>query len=173
MDDEKLVTEDTLEPQDVELELDIEDETEDLAAELAKAKEVAHNQKIRAEKAEAKLKNGTKEVVKESSNALTIKDQMALFNAKVNEDDIEEVLDYAKYRNISVAEALKSTVIKATLAEKEEFRNSAKASIAGNQRRGVAKITEETILNNAQKGNLPESDEDIQKLFLARKGIKG
>lgn len=144
-----------------------EEETiDDVKAKLAKAEEIAENQRIRAEKAEKKQE---KVVPSQESSELTPKDVYALMNAKVAEEDIEQVADYAKFKKISVAEALKSTVVKTMLEESVEQRTTANATQTRGGARGTSKVSGEDILSQAEKtGELPESTEDIQKLFLAR-----
>ena len=104
-----------------------------------------------------------------SKDELTPKDVYALMNAKVAEEDIEQVADYAKFKKISVAEALKLTVVKTMLEESAEQRTTANATQTRGGARGTSQVKGEDILSKAEKtGELPESEEDIQKLFLAR-----
>ncbi len=144
-----------------------EESVEDVKARLTKAEELAQNYKVRAEKAEKKAKETKVEKV-EPVQGLSSKDTIALINAKVNEDDIEEVIEYAKFKKISVSEALKSSVIKASLTEREEQRNTANATSTGKSR-GAAKVSGEALLAKAQKtGEIPDSDEGISALIAAR-----
>lgn len=152
-----------------------EETIEEVKAKLAKAEEIAENQKIRAEKAE-KLAKGSKEtvVVSKSPKAGDMKtdDLYALMNAKVPQDDIQDVREYAELKGISVADALKSNVVKTILSDKAEQRNIAEATHVGNARRNSSKSSEEALLAGASKGELPDSDDEMQRLWKARKGIK-
>lgn len=125
----------------------------------------------RAKKAEAaiiKAKSKPKAEPK-SDSALSIFDQKALFNADIDtQEDLDEILDYADRKGVSVAEALKSTVIKATLAENAEIRNSAMAVNTGTGRRASGTMTDAQLLANANNGKMPSSDEDIAKLARMR-----
>ena len=56
--------------------------------------------------------------------------------------------------------------------EVAEVRKTAEATNANGGRRGSSRVTTETLLANAAKGILPESDEDMQRLVKARKGLK-
>jgi len=169
-----------------ELELDtedtqdesIEDLKEKLQSELAarqKAEEIAKNQKIRAEKAENKAKSSkpTEEAPVEpqekNTGELNQMDMIAIIKNNVNEDDIQDVVDYAQLKGVSVNEALKLDVVKTILRDKDEKRATAQASHTGSARRSSKKISDETLLANARKGEMPESDEDIQRLIQARK----
>lgn len=106
-----------------------------------------------------------------SKGELSAKDTIALVNAKVHDDDVDVVTDYAKFKGITVAEALKSSVVKTTLAENEEFRKTANASNAGGGKRVTSKITTESIVNNANEGKFPDKgSEEAVELFWARRG---
>lgn len=145
----------------------VEEEEVDWKAEAEKAKELANNQRIRAEKAERLNKDKPKE--SSQSGDLSTKDLYALMESKVPQDDIDEVRDYAKLKNISIPEALKSSIVKSILSEKAEQRNVAKASNTGSSRRGSGSLTDEMLLANLKKGVLPENDEDIVRLAKIRK----
>jgi hypothetical protein len=151
-----------------------EESVEEVKARLAKAEELAQNYKVRAEKAEKKAKEVVREESKTTkpSSDLSSKDLMALMNAKVETDDVDEIVDYAKFKGISVAEALKTGVIKTSLAEKAEQRKIADATNTGTSKRSSGKVSDDVLLSNASKGILPESDEDMERLFNLRKGIK-
>lgn len=136
-----------------------------LKAEADKAREIAENQKVRAERAESKAKS-VKTAPQAKSELSTI-DIIALTKANIETDDIEEVLDYAKFKGISVSEALKSTVVKATLSERAEQRNVSMATNTGGSKRGVARVSDDALMQSASKGNLPESDADIDRLMKA------
>lgn len=147
---------------------------EDLKAQLAKKDEIINNQKIRAEKAEKIVKSTKTEQVKESpkSGDLGTKDLYALMEAKVAQDDIDDVVEYAKFKNITVQEALKSSVVKTLLSEKAEQRNVAEATNVGNSKRGSTKISDDVLLSKASKGELPEDYNEMMRLEKIRKGIK-
>jgi hypothetical protein len=189
MDIIKKVNLDTLEPEEKEAlesglktEDDLLAEHEELlktqevekAEKLKKAEEIAENQRIRAEKAEKELKEGKKSEHKEvtpKTDSLSQTDLIAILKADIAEEDISEVTDYAKLKNISITEALKSSVVKTILSEKNEERKTANATATGNARRGSTKQTPSQLLDNARKGELPDSDEDLEKLIKARKGL--
>lgn len=145
-----------------------EEESVDWKSEAEKAKELAENYKIRAEKAE-KAEKKAKETVKESKTNVSLKESLAILNAKVHEEDIDEVLDFAKYKGISVSEALRSPVIKNTLAQRAEERQTAEATSVGRVRSGNARSTPESLYAKAQKtGELPDRDEDLESMLDAR-----
>lgn len=142
------------------------------AKEAEKAKELAENYKIRAEKAEKASKKGNSEGEKtpknERNEEMSSRDIIALTKANIADEDIDVVLDYAKFKKISVAEALKSSVVKATLAENEEHRKTAAATNTGTGRRGVQQKSEDVLLSEFKSGKVPETDDEMERLALAR-----
>lgn len=144
-------------------------------ANAKKVEEIANNQRIRAEKAEAKLKNSSPErtaTSKTGSPEISVIDTIALSKANLEPEDIPEVLEYAKFKGISVSEALKSPIIAATLHEKAEYRKTAAAANTGAARRGSTKLSDSSLLENARNGIMPDSVEDIQRLSLLRRKAK-
>ena len=131
---------------------------------IAKENEKKFNdQKLRAEKAENELKNN-KVVPKEEG--LSQKDVIYLAKADIHEEDVDEVVELAKLKKITVAEAHKyMTPILETRAEE---RKTASATQTKGGARGSVKVTGEDLMAQARKGKLPETDEDWDKLQLAR-----
>jgi hypothetical protein len=138
---------------------------EELKERLAKAEELANNYKIRAEKAENKsAKTETPKVAPKKSLDLSPAEIIAFSKANIEAEDVEDVLEYARFKGIPVMEALKSNVMKATLSEKNELRKSAEATNTGSTRRGTSVISDAQLLENAKKGILPDSDADLDRL---------
>lgn len=171
--DEETQVEETLIPEETDVEIVEEDETEETVEEvkskLAKAEELAKNYKIRAEKAE---KKSEKTEIKPKTQEISPIDVYALMQANVAQEDIPEVQDYAKMKGISLADALKTDVVKTILADATEKRKTAEATNTGTARRSNSKTTDEGLLNAARKGQMPESDDDINRLINARLGVK-
>src|ERR1035437_9092529 len=144
-----------------------EETVEELKTRLSKAEEIANNQRIRAEKAERENKSGVKTTQTASPKAgeLSTKDVYALMDAKVPESDIIEVQEYAILKGISIAEALRLQLMKSILADKTEQRKVASASNVGGSRRSSGAMTDQQLLEKAQKGDLPDSVEEIQRLY--------
>ena len=142
----------------------------DEVEELKKRAALADDYKKRAEIAESenkKLKRPKSDV--HSNEELTTKDVYALMNAKVAEEDIEQVAEYAKFKKISVAEALKSTVVKTMLEESVEQRTTANATQTRGGARGTSKVSGEDLLSKAERtGEVPETDEGMQAIFKAQ-----
>lgn len=153
---------------------DIVEETEDLEALREKNKKLFE----RAKKAEAEAKDLKAKAVKPEAEAkvepsqkqdgITAMDAMALMGAKVTvKEDIDEVVDYAKFKGITVAEALNASAVKSILAERAEQRQTSDATNTGNARRGTTAPSSETILANASKGKLPDDAEALAEAHMA------
>lgn len=169
--EEIVVTESTEEPEETVEELRERLNQEQKARE--KAEEIANNQRIRAEKAERKGEVAPKPFNQSSKQPeLSTKDLYALMDAKVPQEDVDDVVEYAKFAKIPVTEALKNNVVKTILRDKAEMRNVAEATNTGASRRTSGKVSDETILSKASKGELPESDEGIAQLIAARRNLK-
>lgn len=162
--------------EDVDLDTTDDNDNSELEARLAKAEELANNYKVRAEKAEKLVKTAKPEPVtkQESPKAgeLSSKDLIALMEAKVSSDDIDEVTEFAKFKGISVAEALKTSYVKSTLVERAEQRNTASAANVGGAKRGSGKTPDDVLLSRAAKGELPDNDADMDRVIKLRLGIK-
>jgi len=167
---EEVVTPEVLEEEDSETESKEQEETiEELRAKLAeteaakvKADEIAENQRIRAEKAERKAKDS------KNNDSLSSYDMLAILAAKVDEEDTDRVIKFAKDEGISVREALKNPELKAILDVRAEQRDTAAAANTTNVRRGPSKTPDDVLISNASKGKLPESDEEIARLVAAK-----
>lgn len=177
MEEENVQAENSNQQEEVVLESTNEESSAELAARLAKAEELANNYKVRAEKAE-RLAKASKEVPQVQQQApnkageISTKDLYALMEARVPQEDISEVQEYAQLKGISISEALKATVVKSILNEKAEQRTVASATNVGATKRGSGKVSDETLISKAAKGELPDNDDDMIRLIKARKGLK-
>ena len=172
--EETLDTQDTnFDDETIDLDLSEEEEEVDWQSKAEKAQELINNYKIRAEKAEGKLKSTKIESRPTNANSeLSTMDIIAFTKSSVDMSDIESVTKFARMEGISISEALESDELKAMLDVKKEKRNVAQASHTGTARRSNLKLSDDVILRNAQKGSMPDSDEDFEKLFnlkLAKK----
>jgi hypothetical protein len=160
--------EESLNPQEVE-----SDETETAEgeeetvpkAEFEKIKQIAENQRIRAEKAE----KASKKAPEVEASTLSNKDMLAILREGVDDDDIPEVQAYAKIKGITVAEALKTSLVRSMLDEKKEERKTAEVTAAGNKRPSSKSSSGQELLDKARRtGQLPDSEEELQKLVKAQ-----
>lgn len=145
-----------------------------LKSEKEKADELATNYKTRAEKAE-KGKKGDDETPNKPSKEegeLSRKDWLKLAKADVHEEDIEEVVEYATFKKISVADALKSSVVKQIIADKAEARKTAEATARKGGGPVSGKKSDGQVLKDAREGNVPEpGTPEAEALFRARHGL--
>lgn len=110
-----------------------------------------------------------KETAKPSKlKELSDTDIIAVLKADIDQEDIEEVKDFAAYKKIPVSEALKNSGLKNILAARKEERATAAATNTSSSRRSASKISDDTLLGRAQKGEMPDSDDEIQRLVKAR-----
>ena len=106
----------------------------------------------------------------EKQDGLSSMDTIALIGAKVTEkEDIDEVMDYAKLKGLSIHEALQSNVVKTILKDKAEQRATSEATNTGVARRGTSKPSPEKILQDASAGKIPENPEDLADAWMASK----
>lgn len=124
----------------------------------------------RAKKAEARLKEFEKPEVKVDApkeEGLSSKDVIFLAKADIHEDDMDEVLDWARFKGVSVSEAHKQ--LKPSLDIKTEERNSALATETGKGARGGSKVDGASLLEKAEStGEVPDDDAGMTKLAEAR-----
>ena len=141
------------------------EEIAELRTKAAKADELEAKNKQLYERAK-KAETATKAEPQASQNGLSTKDVVYLAKADIHDDDVDEVLDYAKLKGISVGKA--HEFLKPILAVRTEQRATASAANTSSVRRGASKATGETLLENAKAGKLPDSDDDIARLVAAQ-----
>ncbi len=123
----------------------------------------------RAKKAEGKAKEAPPPASAPAEPRLSERDVIALSKADIADEDIDEVLEYARFKKISVSEALKAPVMTQILADKKEQRQPAQATQTTRSSRGSAKVNPEEILAKAERtGELPDTDEGMKALVEAR-----
>lgn len=167
-----------MEPEEIEnLDSEIEETVEDETVEEEAPETDEEKEALKAKVAELESKNKQlfertkkvekKEVPKDISNA----DILFLAKADIHEDDMDEVLDWAKFKKVSVKEA--HAMLKDTLAVRDEQRRTQEATNTGSSRKGTNKIVPADILQKARTtGEVPDSDEAMTALFLARQAEK-
>lgn len=150
----------------------LENEAVNLLNAKKKAEEIAENQKIRAEKAERGNKKGD-DTPKKSDSSLSPKDIYALMNAKVHEDDIEEVEKAARLLGKTIPDALKDMTVQAILKTKADYRRTAEATNIKTPRQGATKVSDTELMEKASRGEVPaKGSDEAERLFWARRGGK-
>lgn len=145
-------------------------------AEYATQTQIAADQKVRAEKAEKGDKPKPADAKAEGDEPkLSTTDFYALTNAKVPEEDIAEVQEYAQLKKISVADALKSPIVKGILKEKAEIRATADATQT-RATRSTTKVDGNVVWENARKNGedaIPApGSKEATDMFFAKRGKK-
>lgn len=147
----------------------LDDELKTFSETSKKNKELADNYKTRAEKAEMEAKKA-----KPADSELSQKDLLTLAKADVHEEDVDTVLDWAKFKKIDVKTALQSPEIKSILQTNTELRKSAEVANAKPARVGQQKPTDEAVLADAMSNDkIPvKGSDEADRLFWARHGGK-
>ncbi len=102
---------------------------------------------------------------------LSSKDLYAMIDSKVPQEDVDEVVRASKALGISIPEALKSNIVKSILSDSADKRKTADVTNTENVRMGQTKTTDDELLANAKKGELPDNDADIERLIVAQSKI--
>ena len=160
----ELPTEPELEKENVDIEV-LKQENEELKKKNQELYEISKKAKglVRDKNGNwVKKEQPVSKEVKEDD--LSPKEWHAVYKANVDEEDVEEVKLYARSHNIDVSSALKTPELKAILGVKAEYRKTAEATAIGSTRRGTSKISDEALLANARKGNVPQDEEGIARL---------
>jgi hypothetical protein len=99
------------------------------------------------------------------------KDTIALVAAGITDSgDIEEVVEFASYRKISIAEALNNKTLKSILSERADERKTA-AATSTRSARGGSQVSGEALIEKARSGDaVPEGQ--IEALVAARIGAQ-
>lgn len=175
----KVPTEDEVRAKVIE-EFGFDEETEKDRIDKAVAKDIEGRKKLSkaigqkvtyrtaAQEAAAKVPKKEEADAVAKKEDISSTDMYILIDAKVPREDIKDVTEYATLKGISIEEALKTTTVKTILAEKAEERASAIAANTGQQRRAPTKLSGDALLDSARKGELPESEADMDRLAEAR-----
>lgn len=128
------------------------------------------NATLAAQKEHFKKKSNKSEAQKIDSN-LSTSDILFLSKVELHEEDMPEVIEWAKFKKIDVKSAYNQ--LKPTLDIKNEQRKTANVTMTGKTQRGVSKITGEDLLAKAETtGEVPDDTEGLNKLFMARQARK-
>lgn len=154
------------EPENTEVETDLEGETEpDIEALKAEKEELEKKNRQLYER----LKKQEKATTPATEGGLSEYDILALKNSNITDkDDLDIVKDYAKKLGMSIAEAIEDKYVQNVLADKKEERRTAQATEIRSPR-GIAKTTGEDLLRRAEKtGEMPTTEDGMRALAEAR-----
>ncbi len=167
----EIITEFELEEDDQRVEQILELKKDKFSAIQSKKKQRDLLEKM--EKGKNFYKKQAKKGGDSQTGELSFKDGYALQQANVHIDNVDDVVDYAKFKGITVSEAVKTNYIKTLVRESAEERETAAAANTKSGRRGVKPDTGSELLNRAQKtGELPDDDKSMQALINAQLGVK-
>ncbi len=166
--EEEIIVNDTEQTENEEQELDTNPDVDTEKEELIKKLRTVEAQKDHWRKKATEKKETATEV----ASALNSKDLLAIMQNNVHEDDIDEVTEFANFKKISVSEALKTDVVKTILSNNAEFRKTSEVANAVPARKGVSKVSDESLLSNLSKGIIPDSKEEAERIFWAKRGGK-
>lgn len=110
------------------------------------------------------------ETSNKKSEEYSLQDIRAL--SDIHDDDVAEVVEFAKFKGISIAEAKKHPAVKALLDTNKEFRATEAAKNSGKGKQGTSRMTDAELVDQAASGNLPDDDEGIRRLADARQAEK-
>lgn len=151
---------------------DTDNNDSESAEELAALRKELATTKAQKEHWRAKASEKKETSSKTEESTINPKDMYAMMQANVHEEDIDTVTKYAQFENISIADALKSDVVKTILSNKAEYRKTAEVTNTTAARRSTTKATDETLMSNLSKGVVPESKDEAERIFWARRGGK-
>jgi len=106
----------------------------------------------------------------EGAGDITKTELYSLVKANVPDEDVNEVVIYARSHDITATEALKLPEVKAILKVKAEYRKTAEAANTGSSRSGKLKVSDDVLETNASKGILPQDDAGINRLVKLQAG---
>lgn len=130
---------------------------------------------LEKEKAELESKNKqlferakkAKDAPSKDNDALSTKDVLYIAKTDIPEEDLDEVLTYAKKMGVDVKAAHEH--FKPILAERIEERKTAAASHVRGGARGTSKVSGDELLRKAeQTGEVPTDAAGMQSVFEAR-----
>lgn len=168
-------TNETETTENTEVDLDLSEDTdggesvEELKKQVETLKAQKNHWKEKASKVKEDKPTEAKPKREDTSGELSAKDALLLAAAKVEVEDVDEVVDFAKYRKISIADALKSPTLKAIIKDRQEERQTAQATQTRSPR-VTPKSSGEELINKARQGQIDEND--IDRLTEARMASK-
>ena len=163
----------TTEEAETEAEATEEAPVEESSPEPTKEELEAKIKTLEAQKNHFRDKASKREALNTSTRAdMSPADLVAVMNAGVHQDDMERVERFAISEGISIKEAVSNPELQAMLDVRNEQRQTAVATNVENVRRGASVPTGEALMQRAQKGDVPSSDDEIEALVAAKSQYK-
>jgi hypothetical protein len=153
----------------------VEDRNKQLFARTKKAEgftQDATGKWVKPAKPVVKTEVKPNDAISTNTSELSSMDVITIAKSNIHQDDIEEVINFAKFKNITVGDALKDDIMKSILSGKAELRKTAEGTNTGSAKRGNAKVSDESLVDNARNGKMPESDADMARLTILMRAKK-
>ncbi|MDD5178329.1 MAG: hypothetical protein PHT54_03570 [Candidatus Nanoarchaeia archaeon] len=151
------------EPENIEDIEELKKKNQELYEQLKKAKGFERDKKT----GKWIIKEKPKEENVKGTSDITRTELYSLVKANVPDEDVNEVVIYARSHNIDITSALKMPEVKAILKVKDEYRKSEQVANMGSSRRNSPRITPEELIRQSERNILPE-EKDIDSLAEAR-----
>lgn len=136
-----------------------QDEAEDLKKKIATLEAQKEHWRKKAEKKD-------EVVTQEQKEDLGVNDIIYLSKTDIHEDDVSEVLNFAKKMGVSVKEA--HAFMKPILKERAEERKTVQATETKSARKANHRDPVSLLEKAQSTGELPDSDADLKALIRAR-----
>lgn len=101
-----------------------------------------------------------------SQDGLSNKDILYLAKADIHQDDLDDVVEMARLKKMSVADAHK--FMEPILAQRAQERTSASLTHTRPSSRSAPQQSAEDVLLKAERGETIDSEEGLQQIFRAR-----
>jgi hypothetical protein len=171
MDQENIDAQEVIETPESEVETveTPEGEEGDLAEELARVRKENEDLVEKNKKLYARVKKEDAPKAKEPE--LSSKDLLFLAKANIHEESLDEVLEWARFKKVTVADAYNQ--LKSKLDADAEMRKTANVTQVRGGARGTSKVSGEDLLTKAQTtGEVPDSEEGMNAMFAARQAAR-
>ena len=108
--------------------------------------------------------NAKKKTTSSKSDQLSTSDVFTLVKANITEEeDIAEIETFAKFKGLTIKDALSNKTLQQILANNAEERATANATHTGSSKRSVGKKDSSELLDGARKGQLPDDPTELAR----------
>jgi hypothetical protein len=121
-------------------------------------------EKAKSKPAEVKTSNST---LSEAEIAKKVKDELVkdklVEEDGLTDDELKEIEEFALVKKVSLAEAIKSPVIKRLIEDSKEMKRSKEVTSTDNRRAGSNRLSDEQLLTKA-RADKPLTEEELVRL---------
>lgn len=119
-----------------------------------------------------KVEKKPEATIEKKDSEISQTDLIFVAKSDIPREDINDLVEYAKFKGVSLEEASNDPIMKGILAGKAEQRKVADGTNTGGGKRGNAKVSDEGLVANALKGELPDNDADMARLSILMRARK-